>query len=327
MIPTKDRPRPVAELYASLLQQSRLSDEVIIVDQSGSDVGRQAVEALHQALESRGRPKLQYVLDPSVRGAAEARNVGFQRSSGELIAFIDDDLGLDPRALALMEAAFLRHPRLLAASGIVTNCPLPARHARLTTATFFLGPFHDERQKIYRRWRQYSDGEIVPTRKLYGGFMVWRRSVFQSIGGFDPRYKGSSVGEDIEISQRLLRCRPDGEIAFVGGVWVTNRVGGEWRSRDRLEETLIVSSHYLFTKNAPHSLKTRCCFVWLNVGIFLIACAASVRRRKLGPIRSLLRGIRSVRSGYAGCAFLEAGDHGVTKRAAMGTLAIRDTQK
>lgn len=45
------------------------------------------------------------------------------------------------------------------------------------------------------------------------------------------------------------------------------------------------------------------------MGLWLSACTAALRRLRWQPIASLLNGIRCVRSGYRGCAFLEPMTH------------------
>ncbi len=298
---TKDRAEQLVGMCKGLLSQSRLPDELVFVDQSTSDSGKREVESI----AVRRLIKTQYIHDARIRGLAHARNVGLECTTGDFIVFIDDDIELAPDSLALLERALNGFESLLAVSGIVTNYQPPTLLVQVFTKLFFVGPVVDERQPIYGRWQHFASGELMPTTKLCGGCMMWRREAITSIGGFDPQYKGSSVGEDIEISQRMLHAQPSGHFAFVGGAWVVNHVKGSWRSRDYLEETQLACAHYLYFRNGLKTPGKRLAYILLTMGLWLSACTSALRRLRWQPIASLLNGIRCVRSGYRGCAFLE----------------------
>ena len=57
VVPTKDRPALLAETVRALLAQTVVLDELIVVDQSATDAGRRAVQALvNAAPASSSRP-------------------------------------------------------------------------------------------------------------------------------------------------------------------------------------------------------------------------------------------------------------------------------
>lgn len=302
---TKERPGHVRKVLSSLFSQSRVPDEVVVVDQSLTEDGRRAVLQDWESRGPRSQVRLNYILDPSISGLAEARNVGYRLTSGEYVAFVDDDIELSPETFKCLEAALDRRPSLVAASGIVTNYKPPGWPARLFNAIFCRGPFADERQRVYCTWQQYEAGELVKTTKICGGCVLWRRSALDAIGAYDSSYRGSSVGEDIEISQRALRLLAGGELALVGGAWIQNHVTGEWRHRSRREEVVIVAFHYLFTKDTEKTLKKRFCYRLHFTGILVMAASTAIRRLSLAPLASVARGLRCIKANYKGCSFLE----------------------
>jgi hypothetical protein len=97
---------------------------------------------------------------------------------------------------------------------------------------------------------------------------------------------------------------PGRGLAFVAGAWVENTVKGEWRSREDLEATALVSLHYLQTREAAASSGRRLRFAVALTGMSLMASLASMRRLNLGPVRSLVRGIHCISAGYRGADFL-----------------------
>ena len=307
VVPTKARAADVCRLITSLLGQSLLPREIIIVDQSATDEPRRAVEEAWANRSRDSQPELVYIHDPAIDGSAEARNEGLRRSKSPWVVFFDDDAVPVNDCLLLLGQAFAGHSELLALGGIISNYTAPPTWLRLFRRLFYRGPFWDERQHVYWNSASYSPGQIIPTGKLNGGCMAFRTQILTRIGGFDARYRGPSVGEDVEISQRLLRLTGSTKtLAMVGGALMSHLSSGAWKARNRRQEFEIIAAHYSYRKNLPHSTPNVLRFAWMCFGILLSASASSLRRWSLQPLTSPLAGIRCVRSGYDGCPFLQS---------------------
>jgi glycosyltransferase involved in cell wall biosynthesis len=103
IVPTLGRTTEVAELFASLVDQNRSDMEIIVVDQNDDDRIVPLVRALPDRItvqHLRLREK-----HPSV-----ARNAGLAASSGEIIAFPDDDCWYPPYLLNRIDTWFREHP-------------------------------------------------------------------------------------------------------------------------------------------------------------------------------------------------------------------------
>ncbi|HPR63850.1 MAG TPA: glycosyltransferase [Thermoanaerobaculia bacterium] len=97
VIPTKNRPKELAESLRSLDQPSSVAKEVIVVD-DGSDP-----PLIHEALKLSSFP-LFILRNEGTPGAPAARNLGLARARGEYIFFLDDDDEILPGSLdALLE--------------------------------------------------------------------------------------------------------------------------------------------------------------------------------------------------------------------------------
>jgi GT2 family glycosyltransferase len=296
VIPTKDRPASIARLMTALLAQTLPPHELIVVDQSDDDQSERAVTEAIAATPAAPPPRLVYVRDPAIDGAAAARNEGLRRSTAPLVAFCDDDGVPDRRALELLSSALLESKYLTGVGAVIVNYLPPPLMMRAFLRTFYRGPFRDERQPTYWGWRDYVPGQILVTGKLNGGLMVSRRESVAAIGGFDPRYKGASVGEDIELSQRLEKVSGGrGSLALVGGAWLTNDSLGEWKKPDRILEFELVASHYRFVKNVPKTIGNLVRYGWMVVGILAYASLASARRGSWSALESCAAGIRCIR--------------------------------
>jgi GT2 family glycosyltransferase len=148
--------------------------ETIVVDDGSSDGSAEIARARRAT-----------VVEIDHSGLSAARNAGIERSSGEIVAFLDDDAFPDRDWLRYV-AAFLganRHPgvggpNLPPEDGLVADCVAAAPG----------GPIH---VLISDR-----EAEHVP-----GCNMAFRKAALEEIGGFDERFE--VAGDDVDICWRL----------------------------------------------------------------------------------------------------------------------------
>ncbi len=299
IVPTKNRPALLEVAVRGLLAQTVALDELIVVDQSGDDTGRRRVVGLLADLPAGRRPRLDYVLDPAINGAAAARNAGLDRARGEILLCCDDDVVADPRVLERLLAHYEAAPECAALAPIITNYARPGRLARLHRWLFCRGPFHDERQPVYWGWRRYLAPTRVPVRMFTGAMMSFRRS---ALGGLrhDARYRGASVGEDVDLCWAL--GRRGARLAIVTDAHIVHNRAP--RPAVRPEEAQIAAWGFLSAKHLPRTFGVRVAFAWYVVGVFAGATTVAVRDRTLAPLHSALAGLRALRTDHAGSSFL-----------------------
>ena len=100
IIPTKDRVGSLRRCIVSLLQQTRLPDEIIVIDDGGN---KSAADIL-----STFRNDRIHVYQPEFAlGKSGARNEGIRHAQGEILAFIDDDCTAETSWLAELTRPFL----------------------------------------------------------------------------------------------------------------------------------------------------------------------------------------------------------------------------
>jgi glycosyltransferase involved in cell wall biosynthesis len=103
IVPTLGRTTELSELFASIVNQKRNDVELIVVDQNDDD---RIVSLLH------GVPSDVTVLHLRLKekGQSAARNAGHETSSGEIIAFPDDDCWYPASLLDRVDDWFLKNP-------------------------------------------------------------------------------------------------------------------------------------------------------------------------------------------------------------------------
>ncbi len=299
IVPTKNRAGLLGRIVQSLLAQTARIDELIVVDQSDDDRGRTIVEAALASVPAERRPRLRYVWDPAIDGAAAARNAGLDVATGDVVACVDDDMLPEPDVLERLLAHYTRDPGLAGVSPVITNYVAPARRHRLFARLFFRGPFHDDRQPVYWSWQRSRRSPLVPVRILNGGLLTVRRTALGTVR-FDRRYRGASVGEDVDLSWSLGSRGARLAIATDARI-VHDRAP---RPALRHEEAFLTSWGFVFHKHVPRTWRSRVTLAWFVTGVVIEAAIASLRQRTLAPLRSARAGLWSMTHGYAGSRFL-----------------------
>jgi GT2 family glycosyltransferase len=202
VIATKDRPEELRRLWRSVLAQSRLPDEVIIVDASARPTALSA---------GPGTGPVPRVLPAPVASASRQRNSGLAAVSEgtTLVGFLDDDAVLDADAVDEM-LRFWRQagPDVAgAAFNMVNHPPLDWPVIKRACLALRLGLYSARGGEVTASGFQTMIGPVAATAWtawLPSGASVWRREVFDRFR-FDEWFAGYSYLEDVDFSYRVGR--------------------------------------------------------------------------------------------------------------------------
>lgn len=194
---TRDRSASLRGTLTALAQLAPAPFEVLVVDNSKGDEATRRVVASFMGVR--------YLCEPRP-GLSAARNAGLRATTGEIIAFTDDDVRPEPTWLARLNACF-RGDDVGAVTGLVLPSSLSTDGALAFEHGF--GGFGAG----YRRMRfdlAFLHGmrwHTPPTWKIGAGAnMAVRRRVVDLAGGFDERLGAGAAGcsEDSELWHRVL---------------------------------------------------------------------------------------------------------------------------
>ncbi len=203
LIPTLNRPHDLTIAVRTLLEQTVLPQELIIVDQSPSDESERQVRALFaERAEAAAQLCLRYTLDPGITSLALARNVALDQNRCDIFLFLDDDVELEPDFVERLMEGYAEDPDVTGISGIITNYQPAGFADRAWQWLFVRGPFRDERQRLYLRADELRGAGRIPVSRFGGGLMSFRAD---RTGGlrFDPNLRGASEGEDVDFCLHL----------------------------------------------------------------------------------------------------------------------------
>lgn len=210
IIPTYNRPQELAVALASVLRQTRLPEQVVIIDD-----GQLETVPLRGALEDAGVEVL--YRRKSVPDLPTSRNIGIGISSGEVVLFLDDDVELEPDYIAQMLAPLEADAdaKVAGVGGRILNFRKlrPTHRLRRLFDRVFLVSGGIEGRVLPSGFTTNYGSTFNPPNRPYrvdvisGGVAAWRRWVFEEFR-FTENYRVHCAGEDQDFSYRVSRRYP-----------------------------------------------------------------------------------------------------------------------
>jgi len=285
VIPTKNRKKDLETLVDSLILQSKLPDELIIVDQSLSSESQKVIS---EKWNSISKSQLVYILDSRIEGLVAAKSVGSEQAKNEVICFLDDDLILDAHFLREIVKPFLQDGRVRGVSGVFINFPKTSKLYKIMYSLFHKGIFSDPRPIVYKEYKGYSN-PLVETSVLWGGITAWRSEVLKQVP-FDTT-NSLFMMEDFDYSRKIRETLGGGlfvspNARAIHNHSVTNRASEADQEERKVFEYI---SYYKKSRRDKFSFVQ---LVWLLIGLFLHVVLKSFLDGNLALIKAYIDGIK-----------------------------------
>lgn len=196
ILPTYNRAHLIEETIQSLLGQTRLPDEILVIDDGSTDATPEVL----------GRFDSLTVRRIENRGKAAALNLALAQVSGDLIWIVDDDDIILPHACMALATALEADPDLEFCAGRHIDFEVDERTgARLTRPPGFMCSSTPE-----QIFPDLLEGCFI----FQPGLMV-RRSVYEAVGPFNTQLVRSQDYEMILRIARRHRGRQLDEVVFL----------------------------------------------------------------------------------------------------------------
>ena len=150
--------------------------EVIVIDDGSTDDTAEKAEKTGVL-----------VLRQKNAGKADALNNGMSHAKGEIIATLDADSYVDPKALEHM-VGFFKNPRVMAVTATMKVMEERGMLVKMQKAEYMIN-------NLFVKIFSLLDSVIVTP----GPFSLYRASVFKKLGGFE----GRTLAEDNEMALRI----------------------------------------------------------------------------------------------------------------------------
>jgi GT2 family glycosyltransferase len=210
----------VARCLRALDQQTVRPDiEVIVVDDGSTDDTSEVAQAQGAIV----------VRHSTNRGPAAARNSGVRHATSPVVAFLDDDCEPSPGWAQQILAAY--RDGVGGAGGAILPQPgrgfMPGylmRHNPLKPLELNLAHSSSLAYRLRlhasRLWKSTDSESVRDVYALPAANMSLSRVVFDSIGGFDERFKFG--GEDTDLCMRLGKSLPQSRLVFIPDAVITH---------------------------------------------------------------------------------------------------------
>lgn len=174
-----------------LRNENNVEYEILIIDNNSSDNTYNAVKALVA-----DNANIRYIFEPN-QGLSRARNRGILESKGQILAFLDDDVLVDPGWLVNVYKCFYGSSIACVGGRIYPHWEEP----RPSWLGDYLYPYLALLDLGCEKMRM-----VEP--KLWGANLIFNKMVFDKYGLFDIKF-GRTAGklygnEEIELIQRLI---------------------------------------------------------------------------------------------------------------------------
>jgi glycosyltransferase involved in cell wall biosynthesis len=261
VIATRNRPDYLLDTVRSLVDQTVLPQELCIVDSSDETPVRARIEELCAGVGL----ELLYV-HPAPRGLTVQRNLGIDRTSGDPVFLIDDDVWMAPDAHEEVLAEYERWgPELGGVRGAPLRPAVPNRLLILWRRLFGMGG-----------WWPEASGKMRP------GFFA---EVVIDSAGVRTLEHSSGWFMSYRVFKRgyVLVQTPRARIDHL-------RASSQRLSPFDLQRMNLANQFYLHRKNMPQTLGYKAALWWALLGTFVLNLGKVIQTRDPGYVTGLVVG-------------------------------------
>jgi len=282
IIPTYNREKDLDECLNSLFTQTKRVKEILIVDDSDSNLVSNLIESRIDEFEDINI-LLRYIRNNRERSLTIARNIGINSAVGDIVLFLDSDVILDKDYVKYILKIYEDFPHALGVQGVIQNTydnRVVSRAISLYNKIFliYLRPAN-ECKLLPSLGVSYPSiiTEIINCEWLSGANQSYRAKILEEFK-FDENLKKYSQGEDIDMSYRIFRKYPD-TLFMTPSAKLIHKSSEQGRhlKKDVIYMDIIYLT-YLFYRNIDQSLKNKIIYWWSRLGRILFSIVFSIFR-------------------------------------------------
>lgn len=217
VVPAYNAERYIGDALESVVRQTRIPDQIVVVDDGSTDATREIISAWAEECD-----RSLEIIRQENRGIPAARNAGIRRAGTDLVALLDADDIWEPFHLTKTAGALESHPELVLCFADVR----PFDREGFTSDSWLRGkPVED------LPWKDGGDGVRILGGDVYssligGNYIIPSTTVFRMeparrLGLFDPEFLRC---EDRDFVLRLSHAGP---FAYYPQAHARRRVHGE----------------------------------------------------------------------------------------------------
>lgn len=265
IIATLNRQDDLAKCLNSMTKLSRACDEIIIVEQGDF--------AKTQLLIQQFNHLNIHLYFHTIASAAQARNKGIQKATGDILFFIDDDTELDKNYIKIALDYFANQPQAMGITGKINTSP---KTQQRNIKHGFINRFKVYYKMIIwkmNKWlnifllvdavnmsvsRSGSNSHsikpyqhIADIEWMQGASSVYRKSVFNQFS-FNEHFIRWSLGEDVMLSYQVYRHYGIGALKYLPELQLTHYESDDVVSSKKQLIKMQIIYRFIFWENCIH---------------------------------------------------------------------------
>ena len=283
IICTKDRPSDVRQVIQSILHQSILPGEVLVVDSSSDKETKLLAEQLDKKVQMEfkyfhTKPSLTY-----------QRNYGVKYSKGKIILFLDDDVILEKDYLYEILNIFTKdtNKEIYGVDGCIINESKKNFFKKLFYRLFMLTRYDGNGKMQPSGFPAYLNSNYRGNKKvdMLCGCAAYRKELFDQLK-FDENLSGYATMEDDDFSYRVSRKY----------ILIRNQKARLFHKKSSMGrpdkknilKLRILNHEYFFRKNMNESIFQKICFIWSNIGLLIQGTVMSLKDMNLAILFTMI---------------------------------------
>lgn len=265
VIATINRQAHLSRLLWSLCCSTQLPDEVIVVEQGDVKKTQQIVDQYSGHIHI----KIVYQNELSL---SVARNTGIEIAICDIIVFLDDDMEVASTYIETAVKYLGQNQHVLGLTGHVQKKDSYINVRKIIGIFFGIYSYRATNRVLVSGSYDYIRGKSADRDQsvewMWGGNMVFRRSIFKHGFQFNKWFKKWSFGEDVMLTYQVYKAFP-GSLWYLSDLGVTHHHAVEQKMVPKEVVRMQIIYRYIFWKQEVYmgSWLRLCAYVWSQIGL------------------------------------------------------------
>ena len=299
VIPTKNRFPDIIKCIESILVQTLLPDEIVVVDASDT-------QELNSKIKEFKSEKTKFVYVHTKPGVCYQRNIGIEKSSGDIVFILDDDTILDKDFIREIVNVFEndKENKIGGVQGDIIG--IKKNQSRSFVYSILAAIYRTINITLANIFFLYKVGN---GKFRLSGFPTYPWGVnkvlnVECLSTCNSAYRGEVLNEfkfdeniyymtDDDFSYRISRKYQNVYTPYAKLIHNVSPAGREKQYTKR--KRLIQGHYYLFKKNFPQTIQHRFAFYMSIIGLFVMEIMSMMRTRNADGLRGLAAGLLDIK--------------------------------
>lgn len=294
IVATCNRQKDLVKLIDSILKQTVLPAEVIIIDQSDNDDTKKYIESCRNQLITESNNVNFIYIYQAKKSLVVARNKGIDIATGEIVSFLDDDVVLFEDYYEKVLHYFNDNEKIGGVGGKVIKKHLHSWGMRLLSKVFLLNNYHGNMTASGFGYPVGGDRRFdSPMRvEMLSGYNMNFRRKFLKNDKFDEWFTGYGLREDVEFSYRISRKTV---LMIIPEAKLYHNHSKSNRIDIQAKRIMLVKNfYYVYKKHAQKTALSDFLFLYSLFGLFTIYLKEYLRncdKETCNQLKGLIIGI------------------------------------